>query len=186
MAKREDPVWDTSGRVGVSLHAMCVARSRRTPMHTSVGQRILKCDYLLVEFECTGLRKMTPAQSLLWGEPLEPPPCPWLAHFSFHFRVENLGSYLPGRSHSCFSLRNSSLVMRRLCSLPSKVWSPWRGIHSRTQRVLQPRSSFAFKWPRAVWSCGPLQAGHPWAVTSAVRDPVPPPALQASTLQLDA
>lgn len=106
-------------------------------------------------------------------EPLEPPHCPWLAHFSFHFRVENLGSYSPWRSHSCFSLKNSALY-ERLCSLPFRVWSPWRGIHSRTavQRfchyepalLLNGLKQFLELWPSP-------SLGAPWIVTSVLRKP---------------
>ena len=107
---------------------------------------------------------MIPAQSLLWREPLEPPHYPWLAPFSFHFRVENLGSYLPWSSHSCFSLKNSSLVTRDLCSLPFRVWSPWHDIHSRTpgfKGFCSHGAALLLSGLKQFWSFDSLQAWAP-------------------------
>lgn len=56
---------------------------------------------------------------------------------------------------------------------------------SRIQSVLQPWSSFAFKWPPAVLDLSKPE--RPWIVTSVLRNPgATSCSLQASNLQLDA
>lgn len=104
---------------------------------------------------------------------MEPPHCPWLAHFSFRFRVENLGCTCPGgpqllqprELQRCYG----APLFPSLQSLQPLAWHSLGD--SRTQRVLQPRSSFALSGLGQSGALTLSKPGAPGAVTSALRDP---------------